>query len=142
MGTIQTSPMEQETSLLPFEHLSRPQAIERIRERLNALTDDEHCACAAAERFGVLCKGFQKLSDLEFRRRFDWIARKRPNVSREELEQLVSYYHLGRQEVGGAALCCDVETREHCGCDGWNMFDNRALEKFCLELTGCPIQIG
>lgn len=121
---------------------TRPQAIERIRTNLKLLTDEEHCACAAAARFGIFCKGFQSLSDADFRRRFDWIARKRPGASREELEQLVSFYHLGRQEVTGAALCCDVETREHCGCDGWNMFDNRSIEQFHLELTGRPVRIG
>lgn len=123
-------------------HLSRPQAIARIRERLQALTDDENCACAAAARFGVLCRGFSKLSDAELRTRFRWIARSRPGVSREELERLVSLYHLGRQQVAGATLCCDVETRNHCACDGWNMFDNPTLEKFCCELTGAPVRIG
>jgi len=129
-------------SVVNVEHVSRPQAIERIRERLKTLTDDEHCACAAAARFGIFCKGFRDLSDEEFRRRFDWIAGKRPGVTREELERLVSLYHLGRQEVGGAALCCDVETREHCACDGWNMFDNTALERVCVQLTGQPIRVG
>ena len=124
------------------DHLSRPQAIDRIREQLKALADDEHCACAVAAGFGIFCGGFRALSDDEFRRRFAWIATKRPQASREQLKALVSLYHLGRQEVRNAALCCDVETREHCACDGWNMFDNRALEKFVLELTGRPVQVG
>ncbi len=85
---------------------------------------------------------FRSLPDADFRRRFAWIARPRPKATRPELEHLVSLYHLGRQEVGGAALCCDVETREHCACDGWNRFDNPTLEKFCLELTGRPVRIG
>ena len=63
-------------------------------------------------------------------------------LTRSELEHVVSLYHLGRQEVRGAALCCDVETREHCACDGWNRFDNAALESFCLELTGRRVEIG
>ena len=87
-------------------------------------------------------RGFSALSDAQFRKRFDWIAAKRPKASRAELEDLVSRYHLARQEVRGTALCCDVETREHCACDGWNRFDNRALERFCLELTGRAVQIG
>jgi len=95
-----------------------------------------------AARSGLFCHGFQDLSDAQFRKRFDWIAAKRPKASRAELEQLVSLYHLGRQEVRGAALCCDVETREHCACDGWNRFDNEKLEEFCLELTGRPVRIG
>ena len=123
-------------------HVSRPQAIERIREKLKSLTDGEHCACAVAARLNVFCGGFRALSDGEFRTRFSWISRKRPRASRGELERLVSLYHLGRQECGQAALCCDVETREHCACDGWNRFDNLELEKFVHELTGASAVVG
>lgn len=125
-----------------LEHLSRPQAIDRIREKLKALTDEEHCACAVAARFNVFCGGFRALTDEKFRRRFSWIVSKRPRASRQELEGLVSLYHLGRQEAGKAALCCDVETREHCACDGWNMFDNETIEKHVRELTGASVRVG
>ncbi len=136
-------PSEREPeALLKVEHLSRPKAIERLRERLKTFTDDDHCVCAAVGRLGIFCRGFRRLSPEEFRRRFDWIARKRPGASRETLEELASLYHLARQEVTGAATCCDLETREHSGCDGWNAFDNRALEQFCLALTGRPVRIG
>lgn len=124
------------------EHLSRPQAIERIRGALLARAGEEECACNVAARSGIFCQGFRDLNDAQFRKKFEWIAAKRPKATRPELEQVVSLYHLGRQEVRGAALCCDVETREHCACDGWNRFDNPALEKFCLELTGRPVRIG
>ena len=126
----------------PVEKLSRPQVIERIRGALLTSAQPDECACAVAARRGVFCRGFSALSDAQFRKRFDWIAAKRPKASRAELEDLVSRYHLARQEVRGSALCCDVETREHCACDGWNRFDNRALERFCLELTGRAVQIG
>src|SRR5215470_3953163 len=125
----------------PSEKVSRPQAIAILRRKLKSLCDDEHCACAAAAHFGVFCKGLSGLSDDAFRKRFDWIARKRPNASRAELEMLVSLYHVGRQEVTRAALCCDAETREHCACDGWNMFDNPQLEKYCLEVAGRSVRI-
>ena len=124
------------------KRLSRPEAIERIRVRLKELTDDEHCACSVAGDRGIFCAGFRSLSDNEFRGRFSWIAGKRPRASRQELEDLVSLYHLGRQEVGRAELCCDVETREHCACDGWNRFDNANLEKFVKELTGVSVRVG
>jgi hypothetical protein len=127
---------------LEVDTLSRPQAIERIRGALLASARSEECACAVAARRGVFCRGFSALSDAQFRKRFDWIAARRPKATRAELEELVSQYHLARQEVRGTALCCDVETREHCACDGWNRFDNRILEKFCLELTGRPVRIG
>ncbi|MFY9549570.1 MAG: hypothetical protein WAU32_00335 [Thermoanaerobaculia bacterium] len=127
---------------LAAERLSRPGAIALLRERLKTLCDEDHCACAAAARWNVFCGGFRALSDRELRDRFSWIARTRPRASREELERLASLYHLGRQEVTGLPLCCDVETREHCVCDGWNRFDNLALEGAVLELTGRSIQIS
>ena len=125
--------------------ISRPDAIARIRQTLSALTDETHCACAISAKYGVLCKGFTALSDKEFRKRFAWIAASRPNASRAELEEIVSAYHGGRLQVfgnGDHAICCDVETREHCACDGWNSFDDTTLEKFCLEITGQRVSIG
>jgi len=124
-----------------FETIRRPDAIEWIRRKLLPLTDAEHCMCSAASKWGIFCQGFRALSDAEFRLRFDWIAASRPQASRAELEELVSLYHRGRQEVGRARLCCDVETREHCACDGWNQFDNRDLERLCRELGGRRVQI-
>ncbi len=134
--------MSTEKSFQPAdERLSRPQAIEQIRSVLQALADDERCACVIAGRYGLFCKGFSQLNDQEFRGRFPWIARRRPKATREELERLASLYHLGRMEVTGAAVCCDVETRDHCACDGWNSFDNKRLQEFVLELTGRPVRI-
>jgi len=125
------------------ERLTRPEAIARIRTTLSALTDDENCACSVAARYGVLCQGFTKLPERAFRDRFSWIASTRPQASRGELEQIVTAYHQGRLQVyGGGGICCDVETREHCACDGWNQFDAAALEKFCLEITGQRVSIG
>ena len=128
----------------PFavEDLSRPLAIDRIRRVLAAFQTEERCACAIASRYGIFCRGFEGLSDAEFRQRIPWIARTRPRATREELEGLLSQYHLGKQQVTGANVCCDVETREHCACDGWNSFDNKTLEENCLKLTGRPVSIG
>ncbi len=62
--------METLGTLQQPQRLSRPEAIALIRERLNALCDDDHCACAAAARADVFCGGFRALSDTELRRRF------------------------------------------------------------------------
>ncbi len=129
------------TTELSSERLSRPRAIALLTERLKALGDGDDCACAVTAKRHVFCGGYGALSDRELRDRFSWIVRTRPRVSRDELERLVSLYHLGRQQVAGAAICCDVETREHCGCDGWNRFDNLALEGAVLELTGRHVAI-
>src|SRR5262245_16409633 len=125
----------------PMQSMTRPQAIDRIRRCLSAGETDGQCACAVASRYGMFCGGFSRLSNREFRERFHWIVRKRPGAPREELERLASLYHLGRPQATGQSLCCDVETRDHCGCDGWNAFDSRTLERFVLELTGEKVRV-
>ena len=129
------------TPLPQVDRLSRPQAIDEIRRIMSALPQDDECACAIAARYGIFCRGFAQFSDEELKNKFAWIARPRPKVTRSELERLASAYHRGRQEVAGAELCCDVETREHCGCDGWNTFDNAALEDLYKGLTGRQARI-
>lgn len=125
----------------PAETMTRPEAIARIRACLAAGETEEQCACMVASRYGRFCGGFSRLSDREFRECFHWIVRKRPGASRVELERLASLYHVGRQQATHRSLCCDVETREHCGCDGWNSFDDPTLERFISDLTGETVRI-
>jgi hypothetical protein len=133
--------MEEIQRKRPSVSMTRPQAIDRIRRCLVAGETDEQCACVVASRYGAFCGGFSKLSDKELRQRYHWIARKHPGISREELERLASLYHVGRQQATGSTICCDVETRDRCGCDGWNGYDSRTLESVCFDLTGEVIQI-
>jgi hypothetical protein len=121
--------------------LTRLEAIETIREQLWAKTPEHTCACASTHPLGVVCGGFRRLAEAEFRDRFGWLAANRPNLTRRQLEDLVCAHHASRQETLGLATCCDVETMEHCGCEGWETFDDRTLERICLELTGSPVQI-
>ena len=123
-------------------HLSRPEAIGLLREKLASLTDTEHCVCSIAQRLGLPCQGFAALSDAEFKKRFSWIAEKRPAATREEMNELANLYLLGRQEAAHVPIACDVETREHDLCGGWNSFDNPALEKFFGNVFGREIKIG
>lgn len=129
-------------ALLEIEHLSRPELIARLRQRLKTFTDEDHCLCAAVGRLGIFCGGFKALSDAQFRTRFDWLARRHPGEPRQALEELASLYHEGRMEATGAQICCDLETKEHVGCDGWNGFDNETLEQFHLALIGSPARIS
>ncbi|HTY42498.1 MAG TPA: hypothetical protein VMH79_11545 [Thermoanaerobaculia bacterium] len=126
----------------PSEHLSRPEAIAQLREKLRSLSDADHCVCTVAQRLGLPCQGFAQISDEEFHRRFAWIAGKRPGVSRAELTELVNLYLLARQEATGAAVACDIETREHDLCGGWNSFDNPTLEGFFQRVFGRSVTIG
>src|SRR5262249_14822006 len=91
------------------EHLSRPEAIGLLRDKLTSLTDAEHCVCSIAQRLGLPCQGFAALPDPEFRKRFSWIAEKRPGASRTEMNELANLYLLGRQEATHMPLACDVE---------------------------------
>jgi len=134
--------MVTETSFTAPRHMSRPEAIAALREKLRGQTDPDHCVCAVAARLGFPCQGFAQFSDEELRRRFPWIAARRPGATRVQLETLVNAYVLGRQEVAGAALACDVETREHDLCGGWNGFDNSRLEEFYRNVFGQPVSIG
>ena len=139
--TGQTGATPGET-VLPVERLSRPEAIGRLREVLRTYADADHCLCSVVGRLGIFCKGFAAASDPELRERFAWIARTHPGAPRKQLEELASLYHEGRQEATGAEICCDIETKERGGCDGWNQFDNEKLEGFHLALLGSPIRIA
>lgn len=124
------------------QRFSRPEALARLRTKLLTLIDDEHCVCAVASRVGLACGGFSQYSDDELRSRFPWIAEKRPGASRAELEEAANAFLLARQEATGAVLACDVETREHDFCDGWNAFDNSALEVLYGKVFGRAVRIG
>jgi len=125
-----------------IEHLSRPEAIARLRERLASVSDKDHCVCETVGRLGIFCGGFKRMSDAELNEKFRWIAIRHRDEPRQSLEALAGLYHEARQETTGAAICCDVETKEHAGCDGWNQFDGEALERFHLALIGSPVKIG
>jgi hypothetical protein len=122
--------------------LSRPEAIDLLRAKLQDITEADRCVCSVASQLGLACGGFAQYTDEEFRQRFAWIADKRPHASRAELEETVGSYLLGRQEVTGAVLACDVETKEHDACGGWNTFDNVALETLFQRVFGRPARIG
>jgi hypothetical protein len=129
-------------TIVEIEHLSRPEAIARLRERLRSFSEKDHCVCETVGRLGVFCGGFKRLSDAEFNKKFQWIVVRHRNEPRQSLEALASLYHEGRQEATGAAICCDIETKEHGGCDGWNQFHGEALERFHLAMIGSPIKVG
>lgn len=135
------NPVPEREAVQAVEHLSRPEAIARLRERLSSFAGKDHCVCETVGRLGIFCGGFRKMPDKQFNERFQWIVARHRNEPRQSLEALASLYHEGRQEVTGATICCDVETKEHGGCDGWNQFDGDALERFHLALVGSPIKV-
>ena len=118
--------------------ITRSEAIARLRNKCVALVDEEHSLCAVAARLHILCGGFAQWSFHELRQKYDWIARRRPGVTRKELESLANRWQLARQFAGDEPLACDSQMREkvHPVCRGWDDFSDEDLARFCQELTG------
>jgi hypothetical protein len=129
------------TERAPEATFTRAEAIEQIREKLWSATRADECACAATARLGVLCRGFDRLDHEPVRARYAWLGANRPRLSRPELEALIVAHHASRQDLRQEAVCCDVETRERSGCEGWDMFDDASLEKELQTLSGRPVRI-
>lgn len=128
------SPVESKT-------ISRQAAIERLREALVHLTDDENCMCRVAADRQLFCKGFDQYSDQQLRERYGWIVRRRPNVTRAELESIANSWQLAQQTVQNVPLSCDVQTMKHDTCHGWDDFSNDQLAAFYKQLIGTEVDV-
>ena len=116
--------------------MTREQAIARLREKLLDLTDDDSCMCKVAADRGIFCRGFQQFTDKELRERYWWIVRKRPDITRAELETIANSWQLTQQDVRGMAFACDVQTKVRDTCRGWNDFTDEQLGTWLKQLTG------
>ena len=123
------------------ESVERAEAINLVRTELLKRTDSETCACKFATERGVFCHGFAQYGDAELKRKYNWITRRRPDLSRDELEEIANRWQLARQEVAGLSVACDVQQMEHDMCNGWDDFSNADLAKFYNELTGKNIVV-
>jgi hypothetical protein len=122
--------------------IERTEAIDLVRSELLKHTDSETSACKYASERGVFCRGFVRFSDSELRRKFGWITRRRPDMTREELEVMANRWQLARQEVNALPLACDVQQTEHDMCRGWDDFSNDELSRVYTELTGKTIVVA
>jgi hypothetical protein len=122
--------------------IERTEAIDLVRSELLKHTDSETSACKYASERGVFCRGFVRFSDSELRRKFGWITRRRPYMTREELEVMANRWQLARQEVNALPLACDVQQTEHDMCRGWDDFSNDELSRVYTELTGKTIVVA
>jgi hypothetical protein len=121
------------------ESISRSKAIAVLR--FHFLKDLDQCdgetsMCKLAAERGIFCHGFAQYGDGEIRRVYDWIARRNPEASREELEEIANRWQIARQEFREMPLACDVQQREHDTCRGWDDFTNEQLAEFVKETTG------
>ena len=120
---------------------SRTDLIDLLRQELVRRADGEMSACRVAKEQGIFCQGFARYTDLDLRRRYDWIARRDPNMSREELEDIADRWQMARQEVASLPTSCDVQQKVHEACRGWDDFSSEELSKFYLEMTGKEVVV-
>jgi len=116
--------------------IPRAEVIALLRTELLKHTDSETSACRFASDAGVFCRGFSQFTDDMLRRKYDWITRRRPDISREDLEEIANRWQLARQDVCSVAVACDVQQMERDMCNGWDDFSNADLSNFYNELTG------
>lgn len=124
------------------DSLSRNELVERLRLALSELTDEDTSICKAAAARGIFCRGFARYGDQQLRRKYDWIVRKRPGMSRPELEQVANDWQLAQQQVHDAPTACDVQAKVHDTCMGWDDFTNEQLASFMKELTGREVLVS
>jgi hypothetical protein len=124
------------------ETIAREEAVNLLRAEFLKLVDDEKSICKVAAERGIFCKGFERFSDFELRKRYQWIARKDRRYTREEIEDLANRWQLARQDVDELPLACDVQQIEHDSCRGWDDFSNEELAKFVYQMTGRTVAVA
>lgn len=122
--------------------LSRDEAIALIRTRLMRMTDEDHSMCRVAAEQGIFCSGFARLSDEQLRQRYSWLLRNHPDLNRQQLEDSANRWELARQVVNCTPLSCDAQHIEKDTCQGWDGFDDAALARFYMELTGEEVVVA
>ncbi len=115
---------------------SRAKAIERLREHLLRLTDEEHSICQVASELGIFCRGFRRWDEEELRRRYQAALGRSSGLTRRQLEELANLWQLSQQILHRVRLACDAETALHGTCRGWDDFSNEDLARFCSDLLG------
>lgn len=123
------------------DSIERAEVINLLRSELLKHTDSETSACKYAADRGVFCRGFARFDDAEMRRKYNWITRRRPDMTREELEDVANRWQLARQDVDALPVACDVQQIEHDMCRGWDDFSNQELAQFYSSMTGKQIVV-
>lgn len=124
------------------ETFSRTRLIDLLRQELLKRAGDDVSACKVAAEQGIFCHGFARYTEAELRRRYEWIVRRRPKMTREELEEIADRWQMARQDVEGIPIACDVQQKVHDTCRGWDDFSNEELSRFYFEMTGNDIVVA
>lgn len=120
---------------------SRRDAIDRLRDALRLLVDDEHSMCQVAAERGVFCRGFRRWPDSEFDRRFRQALGRSTHLSRAQMEELADLWQLAEQVRCRVGLICDAQTAHHGACRGWDEFSNEDLARYCSDLLGANVVV-
>jgi len=124
-----------------MSNITRDQAISRLRTEFLNFTGEDQSMCRVAAERGIFCGGFRQFTEQELRNRYWWIVRRRPSITREQLEEIANDWQLTQQEVKNAPLACDVQTRVHDTCRGWDDFTNDQLAKAYEQILGEVVAI-
>ncbi len=122
--------------------MRREEVITGLREALLKLTNEDKSMCQVAAERGIFCRGFQQFSDNELANRYWWLVRKRPDMTRAELETLANDWQLTQQDVKDASIACDVQSKVHDTCGGWDDFTDEQLATFYKQVTGRQVEIA
>ena len=120
----------------------RAEIISLLRQELVQRANGEKSACKVAADENIFCHGFARYTDLELRRRYDWIARRNPKMKRKELEEIADRWQMARQDVDNQPSACDVQQKVHDTCCGWDDFTSEELSRFYYEMTGKEIDVA
>ena len=124
-----------------MKRITRQECIGDLQRDLRKLAPGEHSMCEVAARKGIYCKGFAQWTFDELKERYDWIAKARPNITREELEKLANAWQVARQDVFGTGLSCDTQSIEHDTCKGFDGWTDRDLARFHAEICGEAVEV-
>jgi len=119
-------------------HAFRESLIDRLRQELVLVAGEDQSICLVAAEQEIFCHGFGQFSDADLRRRLQWIARRRPDATRAEIEDPGDRCQLARQEVDGVPTSPDVQKRERDLCVGWDDFPDEDLLRFYKQLSCTP----
>ena len=113
---------------------TREETIERLRQGLLALCDDEHSMCEIAAERNIFCRGFRRWHEAEFHRKWKAVIGQSTHLTRAQMERFANIWQLSEQIRCRVGLACDAQTIAHGPCRGWEEFGNDTLAQFCSEI--------
>ncbi len=117
---------------------SRPEAIERLREALRCLVDENHTICEVAAERRIFCRGFRRWPDSEFDRRWRPALGRSTHLTRAQMEELANLWQIAEQVRHRVGFACDAQTSRG-PCRGWDEFSNDDLARQCNDVIGLDV---